>query len=183
LLLYRIKPWGEVMICILIIGKGSFENYIEMIMTARAFGASSLILTDKRNERLARYAKGLCNKWGGVFDVYFTNDWRRVLKEKRNYKSVYLTRFGMPINSKLSMIKTYKNLIVIVTMNETYKPIFERSDFNVSITPQPHTNASAIATFLYTFYTGRELALRFKNAKLKVAPSEHSIHIERTVSR
>jgi len=171
------------MISVLIIGKGSFENYMEMIETARAFGASNIILNDKRNERLVRHAKNLCNKWGGVFDIYFTDDWRKVLKKKRNYKSVYLTRFGMPINSKLSMIKTYKNLILIVTMNETYKPVFECSDFNVSITPQPHTNASAIATFLYSFYTGRELALRFKNAKLKVMPSEHSMHIESVASR
>jgi len=171
------------MISVLVIGRGSIENYLEMIAAARAFGASSIILIDKRDNRLVRYAKKLCKEWGGVFEVCFATDWRRVLKNKRNYKSVYLTRFGMPVNSKLGIIKTYKNIMLIVTMNEAYKPAFDYSDFNVSITPQPHTNASAIATFLYTFYTGRELALRFKNARLKVVPSERSIHIERAASR
>jgi tRNA (cytidine56-2'-O)-methyltransferase len=49
----------------------------------------------------------------------------------------------------------------------------------VSITDQPHSSTSAIAVFLHEFYSGRELAMHFENARYKVVPSEQGVHVEK----
>ena len=56
------------------------------------------------------------------------------------------------------------------------------ADFSVSITDQPHSSSSAVAVFLHEFYSGRELAMHFENARYKIVPSEQGQYVEK-VSR
>ena len=166
------------MIAILVIGKPNCEYCMDMGLAARAFGASSIIFTTPKNSRVVRYFKGLSARWGGNFNVEFTNDWRKELDVKKNYKVVYLTRFGVPIRSVESILRTYKNLVVVVSTTDN-KSAIRRADFNVSISTQPHTNISAISVFLHEFYSGRELALHFENARYKVVPAARGMRVAR----
>lgn len=149
-------------------------------MAARAFGASNVTFVSKKNPKLIRHFKTLNRKWGGNFSVEFTNNWREHVRSKKNYKVVYLTRYGIPINKIEYSLKTYKNILVIVTVTETAKKLMDISDFNVSITSQPHAAASAVALFLHHFFEGRELALHFENAEYKVVPEERKVHVEKS---
>ena len=67
-----------------------------------------------------------------------------------------------------------------MTLTEAYKNLYKVTDFNVSLTTQPHCSTAAISVFLHVFYEGRELAMHFENAKYKVVPEERRVHIEKS---
>ncbi len=171
---------GEKTISILVIGKNSHESNLDLCLAARAFGASSVTFAGKRNPKMVRYLQNVVRNWGGSFSVNFTDDWRGEIASRKNYKVVYLTRFGVPINKLEYGLRTYKNLLVVVTLTENVKNLYRMADFNVSITTQPHCSAAAVAVFLHHFYEGRELAMHFENARYKVVPEERRIHVEKS---
>ena len=170
----------EETISVLVIGKNAPDRNVDLCMAARAFGASSVAFVSKKNPKLVRYFRSINKKWGGTFSVEFTNSWKDYLKTKKNYKIVYLTRYGVPINKIEYSLKTYKNILVIVTTTEAAKNLYDIADFNVSITTQPHAATSAVAIFLHHFFEGRELSLHFENAEFKVVPEERRVHVEKT---
>ncbi len=167
-------------ISVLVIGKNGYESNVDISLAARAFGAQNITFVDRKNQKLVRQIQALNRKWGGNFAINFSDDWKREIEAKKNYKVVYLTRYGVPMHKNQYAIKTYKNILLVVTLSENFKNLFGMSDFNVSITTQPHCSAAAIAVFLHNFFEGRELAMHFENAQFKVVPEERKIHIERT---
>ena len=167
-------------ISVLVIGKNAYESNLDLCAAARAFGASNVTFASPKNGRLIKYFKSLNRRWGGTFSVDFTNNWREFLKTKKNYKIVYLTRYGVPINKVEYTLKTYKNILIIVTITEAAKNLYQMADFNVSITTQPHAATSAVAVFLHHFFEGRELSLHFENAQYKIVPEERRVHVEKT---
>ncbi len=171
------------MILVLVIGKGSHESYLDLALVSRAFGASAITFCAKDAgdiRSIERAIKGTNSKWGGKFSVFHTKNWKEFINEKKNYLKIYLTMYGLPMKKLEYQIRTYKNILLIVSFTEAIKPLYRAADFNISITAQPHTCASAISVFLHNFYNGRELALHFENAGYKVVPEEHSIHIQKS---
>ena len=129
---------------------------------------------------IIRYVNKLEKKWGGRFRVSFLKSYKDAFKKAANYKKVYLTRYGMPLNKLTYTLNTYKNIMLIVSYTEAPSKLLNGlADFNVSVTDQPHCSAPAIAVFLHDFYRGRELAMHFENAKYKVIPKEHGVGIEK----
>jgi tRNA (cytidine56-2'-O)-methyltransferase len=167
------------MISVLVIGKNSYERNLDIALTARAFGASEVVYTSDKDQKLIRQIKNIVNKWGGVFSINFVKNWKKYIEEKKNYKTIYLTMYGKSLNSTNSFVRDYKNLLIIVSSIDINKSIFQIADFNISITNQPHCEASSIAVFLHHFYEGRELAIHFENAKYKIVPSERTVKIKR----
>lgn len=152
---------------------------MDIFLTARALGAAEVIFTGEKETRIAKYASDLEREWGGTFKVSFNKDYRKILAEANKYKTVYLTRYGTPLNKIIYSLKTYKNIMLIVSsVKASTQALHEIADFNVSVTDQPHCSAAAIAIFLHEFYEGRELAVHFKNSKYKVVPNEHGINVE-----
>ncbi|MEM0149397.1 MAG: hypothetical protein QXW10_00675 [Candidatus Micrarchaeaceae archaeon] len=153
----------------LLIGKCSNECSLNIAETARAFGASEIVFNGKPDASLKRKISLLNSKWGGKFSVLFISNYMEFIKTKASYKKVLLSRFGTPISKCIYTLRTYKNLLVIITMKEAQKSVSRIADFSVSITAQPHSGVSALAVFLHMFYEGRELAMHFENAKYKIA--------------
>jgi tRNA (cytidine56-2'-O)-methyltransferase len=170
---------GGKTISVLVIGNGAYESNLDLCLAARAFGAHEVTFTTTKNSKLANQFKAVNRNWGGDFSVSFVKDWKAFLKSKKNYKMIYLTRYGIPIDKVKYALKTYKNIMLLVTLTENVKNAYKMSDFNVSITTQPHCSTAAIAVFLHTFYEGRELAMHFENAKYKVVPEQERIHVEK----
>lgn len=143
---------------------------LDLCMTARALGASDITFTCRKSPKLVDEVRKLNWKWGGKFDVHFTDNYRKHLDSVgKNYKLVYLTRFGTPLSKISYPIKTYKNLVLIITEREGIETIQKLADFNVSVSSQPHASISALAIFLHTFYNGRELAIRFGHPHYRIS--------------
>ncbi len=162
------------------IGRSTHQENLDLCLTSRALGASEITFTGKKDSRLLRYVNGLNSKWGGTFRVQFAKNYREALKSSAKYAKVYLTRYGIPLQEKRYSIRTYKNIVLIVTLNDEINAVQELSDFNISVSSQPHCSAAAIAIFLHEFFNGRELAIHFENAKFKVVPKERGTEIKIT---
>ncbi|MCL4389643.1 hypothetical protein M1397_03495 [Candidatus Marsarchaeota archaeon] len=169
------------MISVLIVGKANYEDSVDMSLIARAFGAANITFSPANSRikaKLKKHMAQVSKKWGGKFEVDFCNNWLELVKNKRNYIKIYLTRYGIPLRKMTYRITTYKNILLIATTSESVKSVYTNADFNISISSQPHTCGSSLAVFLHDFYHGRELAMHFENAESKVVPSDHSVIVK-----
>ncbi len=149
-------------------------------LTARAFNASGLILTDVEDNELAQTIKKLVSEWGGTFFIRMGIPWRVAIEEwkARGWVIVHLTAYGENIQQSdvLERIRLLEqNIVVIVGSRKVPDEFFssEVADFNVAIGNQPHSECSSLAVFLDRFFRGRALSQTFKNAKLEITPQKH----------
>ena len=168
------------MITVLAVGKCTREVMIDICMTSRAFGASKVAFTIKEDRKVQNTLRKVSKEWGGKFSIAFNTDYMKMIGNSPNYKTVFLTQYGVPVEKVKHSIRTYKNMTIVVALSSKYtQKLMEVADFNVSITTQPHSSTSAIAVFLNTYFNGRENAIQFENATTKIIPAERGIHIQR----
>ena len=147
-------------------------------LVARAFGADGIILSGEKDEGVINSLKKVSENWGTKdgkeFFVEYRRNWRKVIKEFKG-KKVHLTMYGIPVDKKISEIKRVtkgKNLLVIVGAEKVPREVYDESDYNISVTTQPHSEIAALAIFLDRYYGGKELSFEFKGGKLKINPTE-----------
>ncbi len=154
------------MISVVVVGNCNYNSQVDLMLSARAFGASGITFAAQReNKRIVGLNKRIMKRWGGEFKVGFSRSIAETFKDRRNYKIVYLTQFGEPLNKVAHTLKAYRNLLVVVSSKESIKSIIDRADFKVSISRQPNSATAALSVFLHVFFEGRELAVHFKNQK------------------
>ena len=146
-------------------------------LTARAFGASGIILSDVEDEKVKASIEKVVENWGGPFFFEMGKPWRQAIKEWRAKGGivVHLTAYGENIQTSdvLNRIRACgKDIMVIVGSQKVPGEFFSEkvSDFNVAIGNQPHSECSSLAVFLDRLFEGKELEKEFENAKLKIIP-------------
>lgn len=155
-------------------------------LVARAFGASGLILSDIKDEKIKETIEKVTKNWGGPFYFEMGTPWKKAVKEWRSKGGivVHLTAYGENIQTSdvLQRIKNLgKNILVIVGSQKVPKEFFSEavSDFNVAIGNQPHSECASLAIFLDRLFAGEELAKNFENAKIKIIPQKRGKKIAR----
>ncbi|WP_457614564.1 tRNA (cytidine(56)-2'-O)-methyltransferase [Methanopyrus sp.] len=150
-------------------------------LTARAFGASGVLISGDRDESVIESVEDVVERWGGPFTVQWVEDWKRVIKDwKRSGGSVvHLTMYGVHIDDVIGELRGEDELLVIVGAGKVPAEVFELSDYNVAVGHQPHSEVAALAVFLDRLYEGKELHREFERAKLRVVPSEKGKKVER----
>lgn len=149
-------------------------------LTARALGASGIILSDAKDEKIKETISQVVENWGGPFFFHMGTPWMTVLKEWRAKGGVvvHLTAYGENIQ-KSDVIQriqaTEKDVLLVVGCRKVPSEFFscEISEFNVAVGNQPHSECSSLAVFLDRFFEGEELTKEFKDAKLKIVPQKH----------
>lgn len=146
-------------------------------LTARAFGASGMILADVKDEKIKKSVEKVVKLWGGPFFFEMGKPWRQVIKDWKSKGGlvVHLTAYGENIQESDVMQrikKSGKDILVIVGSQKVPKDFFsaEVSDFNVAVGNQPHSECSSLAVFLDRLFEGKELVREYENAKLKIIP-------------
>ena len=146
-------------------------------LTARAFGASGIILSDVEDEKVKASIEKVVENWGGPFFFEMGKPWRQAIKEWKEKGGivVHLTAYGENIQTSdvLNRIRACgKDIMVIVGSQKVPGEFFSEkvSDFNVAVGNQPHSECSSLAVFLDRLFEGKELEKDFKNAKLKIVP-------------
>ncbi len=158
-----------------------------LALTARALGASGMILADKTDQKIKETMDNVTGNWGGNFFFEMGTRWTEAVKswkEKGNI-TVHLTAYGENIenSSVLERIRaSRKDVLVIVGSQKVPKEFFydSVSDFNVAIGNQPHSECSSLAIFLDRFFEGRELANEFGDAQIAIVPQRRG---KRTVQK
>ncbi|KAA8923168.1 tRNA (cytidine(56)-2'-O)-methyltransferase [Thermoplasma sp.] len=139
-------------------------------LTARAFGASS-ILVDERDETLENTINEVVNNFGGSFSIMTGCNW---IHEFRNFPGirVHLTMYGRRLNDVIGEIRnSAKDVMVLVGSEKVPIEAYEMADYNVSVTNQPISEVSALAIFLDRYFQGGEFDLEFRG-RLNVQPAE-----------
>jgi len=146
-------------------------------LTARAFGAAGMILSDVEDEKVRASIEKVVKSWGGPFFFEMGTPWRQAVKEWKAKGGivVHLTAYGENIQTSdvLERIKACrKDIMVIVGSQKVPGEFYSEkiSDFNVAIGNQPHSECSSLAVFLDRLFEGKELEKEFENAKLKIIP-------------
>jgi tRNA (cytidine56-2'-O)-methyltransferase len=144
-------------------------------LVARALGAKGIFFVNTEKE-IKEKIDEVTNFWGGPFKteiieenwLKFIIDWK-----KENGIVVHLTMYGLPINDRIKEIRKEEGKkLVVVGAEKVPRELYEISDYNVSITSQPHSEIAALAIFLDRFYMGKEISLRFSGAKMNIIPTE-----------
>jgi len=139
-------------------------------LIARAFGADEVIICGERDDSLIKTVKDVVKRWGGPFEISYSKNWKKTLNDLAdNYTIVHLTMYGMPFEKALNKLKG-KNLVVIVGSEKVPSDVYKLADYNLSVTNQPHSEAGALAVFLYELFSGKKK--RFKDYKIKIKPSK-----------
>jgi len=144
-----------------------------VLLVARAFGAHGAFYSGQRDEKVEASIRKVVESWGGPFSIEYVENWVKKIKEwKRNGGVViHLTMYGLPLNEVIQEIrKSEKDKLIVVGGEKVPRIVYELSDWNVSITSQPHSEVGALSVFLHELYMGRELKKEFENAKIKVIP-------------
>ena len=144
-----------------------------LFLTARAFGASKVTYSGQRDEKLEERIKEVTEIWGGPFDVEYEGDWKRTIAKwkERSGEVIHLTFYGLPMQDVLHEIRdSAKDKLIVVGGAKVPGIVYKLSDWNVSVTSQPHSEISALSVFLHELFEGRELSKVFKNAKLRIVP-------------
>ncbi|MBX5328108.1 MAG: tRNA (cytidine(56)-2'-O)-methyltransferase [Candidatus Bathyarchaeota archaeon] len=150
-----------------------------VVLTARALGATGMILSDIEDENIKKTLEKVTRNWGGPFFFEMGIPWKKAVK---NWKAkdgivVHLTTYGENIQTSdvLQRIKSSgKNILVIVGSQKVPAEFFREtvSDFNVAVGNQPHSECASLAVFLDRLFEGKELEKSFNDAKVRIIPQK-----------
>jgi len=155
-------------------------------LTARALGASGIILAETSDQTVRRSVEKVVENWGGPFFIEENASLKDTVRRWREKGGivVHLTAYGENIETSdvLDRIKASGKDVLVIVGSQKVPPEFfteEISDFNVAIGNQPHSECSSLAVFLDRYFEGKELAKKFKGAKLMIIPQKRGKKVMR----
>ena len=158
-------------------------------LTARALGASGLILANIEDEKIKETIEKVTKNWGGPFFFEMGTPWKKAVKDWKAKGGivVHLTAYGENIQTSdmLQRIEeSGKDILVIVGSQKVPREFFSEafSDFNVAVGNQPHSECASLAVFLDRLFEGEELKKSFENAKVRIVPQKRGKKIEKICS-
>jgi len=142
-------------------------------LTARALGADRLLLETAAEGR-RETIEDITDRFGGPFEVEITDS---PLGRLRSWDGpiVHLTMYGQPVQDVESEIRSAHReepLLIVVGAEKVPFEVYDRADWNVGVTTQPHSEIAALAVFLDRLFDGRELDREWENADKRVIPKE-----------
>ena len=146
-------------------------------LVARAFGASGIVLSGERDEKVEESIRKVVEMWGGPFTVSYERRWRDVIKKWKGGGGlvVHLTMYGVPIQNVEQDLRCKlkdRDMLVVIGSEKVPWDVYEMADYNVAITNQPHSEVAALAVFLDRIFQGKELEMEFSKWKQKIIPQE-----------
>jgi len=141
-------------------------------LTARALGADRVVLANEAAGR-GDAVREITDRFGGPFDVGVTTQPIEFL-ENWDGSVAHLTMYGLPIQSVETEIRERfeagRTLLVVVGAEKVPFEVYERADWNVGVTNQPHSEVASLAVFLDRLFEGRELDREWLDADRTVVP-------------
>jgi tRNA (cytidine56-2'-O)-methyltransferase len=148
-------------------------------LTARALGADRAILVGDASQASETVAD-ITDRFGGPFDVTVTDAYRPILRDWDG-AVVHLTMYGEPVEAVTDSIRERhltEPLLVVVGAGKVDFEVYDRADWNVGVTNQPHSEVAALAVFLDRLFEGRELDREWADADRRVIPQATGKRVE-----
>jgi len=143
-----------------------------LCLVSRALGAESIYLEDAEKDVVGTLEE-VNRTWGGDFKAVLGSPWRRVIQEakKEGRKVVHLTMYGLPIQEVVEDLRKENRLLIVVGGPKVPGKVYHEADYNVAVTPQPHSEIAALAIVLHEIQNGEELKRTFQKSRLRILPS------------
>jgi tRNA (cytidine56-2'-O)-methyltransferase len=142
-------------------------------LTARALGADRVVFTTGASQSRDT-VEDITDRFGGPFTAELTDEPKRFLK-KFEGRVAHLTMYGLPIQEvgdEIRSVACEEPLLVIVGAEKVSFDVYERADFNVGVTNQPHSEVAGLAVFLDRLFEGSELEREWPGGDRRVIPME-----------
>lgn len=142
-------------------------------LTARALGADRVVFTNNASHSQDT-ADDITDRFGGPFTTELTDEPKRLLRTFEG-NIVHLTMYGLPIQEIENDIRAAAQedpLLVVVGSEKVSFDVYERADFNVGVTNQPHSEVAGLAVFLDRLFEGKELEREWTSGDRRVIPME-----------
>ncbi|MFH1240667.1 MAG: tRNA (cytidine(56)-2'-O)-methyltransferase [Candidatus Diapherotrites archaeon] len=141
-------------------------------LVARALGASKIIIQGDEDESIQNSVNDIVKRWGGDFKVEIAESWKGVIEtyKAKKYLIVHATMYGSHIQKIESKLRKSDKILLIIGSQKVESEVYDLSDYNVSVTNQPHSEIAALAVILDRLFEGKELDKKFRNAKIKITP-------------
>ncbi|VVC00197.1 tRNA (cytidine(56)-2'-O)-methyltransferase [uncultured archaeon] len=141
-------------------------------LVARAFGANRIEVIGEEDREIAKTVQEMNERWGKGAEVEFFDDWKKRLSfyKQKGFAPVHLTMYGLPVQNVEAELAKIDKLLVIIGSQKVEREVYEKADYNVSITLQPHSEIAALAVFLDRLQKGAELGKKFGGAKIEIEP-------------
>jgi len=151
-----------------------------LALVCRAFGAMCMYYTGDRDTDMENNIRKVNETWGNSFNIKYISDPHEFVKNwrKRGGTVIHLTMYGEPLIDTIGTIKKLNDLLLIVGSEKVDAYYFKISDYNISITNQPHSEIAAVAVFLDYYYGGAEFRFKYKDPRLRIVPSKRRKIIE-----
>lgn len=143
-------------------------------LTSRAFGASKTYLSGEKDEKLMKNVEDVVKRWGGDFQVEYKKSYMNLIEEWQNNggEVIHLTMYGSEVQDVIEEIReSQKDKLIVVGGSRVPTKIYRKSDYNVSVTKQPHSEVASLAVFQHMLMDGSEFDLGFDNAVFEVVPT------------
>ncbi|SDF93216.1 tRNA (cytidine56-2'-O)-methyltransferase [Halorubrum xinjiangense] len=152
-------------------------------LTARALGADRVIFPDNAGQS-AETVRGVTDRFGGPFAVELRDDQKAIVKSFEGVV-VHLTMYGERVQDVEAEVREAvgldepevvgeasppRDLLVVVGGEKVPWALYERADFNVGVTNQPHSEVAGLAVFLDRLFDGAELDREWEHADRRVVP-------------
>jgi len=149
-------------------------------LTARAFGASKIYLAGEKDSKLMDNVMDTASRWGGDFKVEYTDSYMGVINKWKGNggKVVHLTMYGSQAHEVVGEIRDDgRDILIVVGGSKVPGKVYKSSDWNVSVTTQPHSEVSSLAVFQHLLMDGSEFELEFENPVFEVVPTAHGKNV------
>ncbi|MDL2246991.1 tRNA (cytidine(56)-2'-O)-methyltransferase [Methanobrevibacter sp. OttesenSCG-928-K11] len=149
-------------------------------LTARAFGASKIHLSGQEDAKLMKNVEDIVDRWGGDFKVDYVKNFKKFILNWRDNggKIVHLTMYGSQANEIVSEVQeSNSDILIIVGGAKVPTEVYKNSDWNVSVTTQPHSEVSSLAVFQHLLMDGQEFNLDFEDPVFEVIPTAHGKNV------
>ncbi|MGC9209738.1 MAG: tRNA (cytidine(56)-2'-O)-methyltransferase [Acidilobus sp.] len=150
-------------------------------LVSRAFGANGFVLEGVCDDSVKRALEKASELWGGHIDYECGVDGHEYVKSWRasGGEVIHLTMYGLNVEDVIGeIISSPRPKLIVVGAEKVEAFYYQNADYNVAIGWQPHSEVAALAIFLDRLFKGRELFLRYTDAKAAIIPSERGKRVE-----
>ncbi|MGI0008900.1 MAG: tRNA (cytidine(56)-2'-O)-methyltransferase [Nitrosopumilaceae archaeon] len=141
-------------------------------LVSRAFGASKILMQEV-NPEIKKTVSDVNRTWGGNFEVEIIDNWKKVLKSKKNsFKIVHLTMYGENIDAVVNKLRQEEQVLIVIGAEKVPREVYDLADYNVAVGNQPHSEISALAILLDRVLQGRQFLKKHKNAQKEIVPTK-----------
>lgn len=148
-------------------------------LTARALGADGVVIAGAASGAKETISD-ITDRFGGPFGVELTESPKQTIREWEG-SVVHLTMYGLPIQDVEAELREHHReepVLVVVGAEKVSFDVYERADYNIAVTNQPHSEVAGLAVFLDRLFEGRELARSWENASQRVVPKATGKKVE-----